>query len=484
MTLPAAQRTPDFRVNQSYAGTVNSGSGPKAVYILAEILAAGTMSDGDIEGPISTVSEAETLAGAQSFMAYLVAKAMNEEHGGDTVPIYMVGVAEPAGVTAAQTFTYAGVADSTNTHSIVIGGETYSWTVPSGTNASDAGDLLEAAVNNAAVLGNHPWAAVNAAGTVTVTCKQKGTIGNAIITYVVTIGTEGTQTLVAGATSMAAGTLEPTLTTALANMAAERTEYLAMSMIDTTSIEAVRAHMVTKGAPPEQMKCAAFWGGVKSVALAGTDADTIQGNGDTIRMWFGDCYNSPAWPPIIAVQAAVVHAWEPDNSRPLNGLNLTDVMAPDNQYRFTTAECETLLANGVTPLRTASSNSTKVQIVRSVSLRDDLLDPMDITKIMTMDELRDRMVAQMGKLDRPKLKKDGEPIYTTGCVSAASIGSMLKAVAVAMEREDKLQGYATGALDNRFSNAYGGPGRTEHVLPCDVVDGFHDGACDLVLQLS
>lgn len=485
MTLPAAQRTPAFRVNQSFAGTVNAGTGVKAVYILAEILAAGTASDGDILGPYNTVDEVETVAGAQSFMAYLFAKALNEEHGGSTVPIYLACVDEPAASNAAdQTFTYAGVADSTNTHSINIGGEIYSWTVPATTSAADAGDLLAAAVELAAGNGNHPWAAVDVAGTVTVTCKQDGSIGNAITTSVITIGTEGTQTLTAGAATMTGGTNEPTLTTVLANLASVETEYLAMSMIDTTSIEAVRAHLVTKGAPPEQLKSKGFWGGVKSVSGAGTDADTIQGNGDAIRMWYGDCYNTDTWPGVIAVQGAVVHAWEPDNARPLNGLNLTDVKAPANSDRFTTSECETLLANGVTPLRTATNNSTKVQIVRSISVRDDLQDPMDITKIQTMDELRARMIAQMGQLDRPKLKKDGEPIYTPGCVSAASIGSMLKSVAVTMEREDKLQGYATGTLDDRFSNAYGGPGRTEHTLPCDVVDGFHDGACDLVLILG
>lgn len=485
MTLPAAQRTPAIRVNQSYAGTTNVGSGPKDAYLLAEILAAGTMADGDISEMIKTQEQIRTLAGARAFATYLITKMLNEEHGGATVPIKLAAVAEPAGVVAAQTFTYAaGPADSTNTHSINVGGETYSWTVPAGTNAADAGDLLAAAVELAAGNGDHPWAAVDVAGTVTVTCTQMGTIGNAITTTVLTIGTEGTLTLTAGAATMAAGTLEPTLTTILGNLASVETEYLAISMVDTTSIELVRAHMVTKGAPPEQAKCGAIWGGVKTVSGINTDADTIDGNGNAVRMGCVDCYGTATWPPVAAAQVAVVYAWEPDCARPHNGLNLTDVQAPSAGDRFTTAECETLLANGVTPLRTANANSTKVQIVRSVVIRTNLLDPMDLTKIQTMDELRNRIIAVHGTLDRPKLKKDGEPIYTSGCVSAESVGSMFKSVYRFMEMKDQLQGLATGRLDERFSNVYGGVGRTEHTIPGDPVDGWHDAACEIVMQLS
>lgn len=484
MTMPAEQRTPAIRVAQAYAGATNTGTGVKEAYLIAEILATGTMSDGQISEPIKTQAEARTLAGAQSFAAYLITKMINEEFGGSEVPLILAAVAEPAGVTAAQTFTYAGVADSLNTHSINIGGETYSWNVPATTTADAAGTLLAAAVNLAAVNGDHPWAAVNVAGVVTVTCKQKGTLGNTITTSVITIGTEGTQTLTAGAATMAAGTLEPTLTTVLGNLAAVETEYLATTAVDTTSIESIRAHLATKGAPPEQLKCMGFWGGRKTVAAINTDADTIDGNGDAVRMWCGDCYNTDTFPPVIAAQAAVVHAHEPDCARPHNGLPLTDVKAPAKADRFTTPECETLLANGVTPLRTKTNNSTKVLIVRSVVIRTNLQDPMDFTKQQTMDEFRQRIIAVADTIDRAKLKKDGEQIYTSGCVSAESVGSLFKSVYRYMERKDQLQGLESGKLDDRFSNVYGGVGRTEHVIPNDVVDGFHDCAVEQVLQLN
>lgn len=481
--MPADQRTPGFPVNQSFSGTTNVGTGLNTVYLFGEFLATGTVSEGDVSGLITTQAVASALAGPQSILAFMAAEALNEDEGGDVVPIKLVAVAEPAaGVAANQTFTYVGVADSLNTHSINIGGKTYSWSVPATTTATAAGDLLAAAVNLAAANGDHPWSAANAAGTVTATCKHKGTIGNAITTSVLTIGEEGTQTLTAGAATMASGTLEPTLTVPLAALDEIDTDFLAVSMVDTTSLETIRSHLATKGAPPEQASCVGIWADRLSVAGINNNADTIDANGLAFRMLAFDVYNTDSFPPAMAAGAAVVLASEEDCARPHNGLGVKAVKAPTTG-RFVNSECETLLANGVTPGRT-DRGGTVVKIVRSVCVQTNLLDPMDITKIRTLDELRDRIVANWEKLDRPKLKKDGEPVYTSNTVTAASVTSMAKMVYRAMEMQDKVQGYETGKLSERFKGVYSGPGITESTIPSDCVDGFHVGKADLVMQLS
>lgn len=484
MSLPNPQRTPATRVNQSFSGNTNRGTGLNTVYLLGEILATGTASDGDVSELISTQEAAEAFAGAQSPLAFMAVEALDEEYGGATVKLKLAACAESAGVAASQTFTFANNAGSEYTAEINIGGKEYAVVIPSGSTPTAAGDLLAAKINLDATNGSHPWSAANVTGTVTVTAKWKGSNGNEVTTSVISIGEEATQTLTAGAATMAGGTLAPTLTTILGNLASVDTDFLAVSMTDTTSIEAIRAHLSTKGNPPEQMGCIGIWGGRKSVSLINTDADTIHGGGAAHRMVCFDVYNTDSWPGAMAAGFTTVLASEEDCARPHNRLPVHACKAPPSTDRFIVSECETLLANGVTPGRTDNESSTVVKIVRSVVIRTDLLDPMDLTKIRTMDEYRDRMVAQVETLDRPKLKKDGEPVYTANTVTAASVGSLLKDVGRQMELEDKLQGIGTGRLDERYKNAYGGPGRTEHTVPSDCVDGFHDCAVDQVMILG
>jgi phage tail sheath gpL-like len=489
VTLPASRRTPGYRFAQSFAGLTNAGTKPKTVYILGEILAAGSMSEGEVSDIITDPDVAQGLAGARSIAAFMVRQGINQRPGGDVVPIKIVAVAEPAGGTAAdQTFTFANNADSDTTVTIRIAGHEIDTIIATGNTPTNSGDALEAAIELYAENNDLPVSANNVAGTVTVTCKQKGTIGNQIATVVETWVGEGTQTLTAGGATLTGGLQDPDLTTTtLPNIEAVDTDFLACSMIDATNLENVRAHMDTKGGSTNQMGGFFFYAS-RDATLGNitTIANTLHGNGAAQR---GHCLaygGSEGFPPAMAARDAVAHASVEDTAQPLNGITITGIRAPAVTDRYTVTELETLLSYGVTPLRTDSATATVGKIIRSVVIRTDLLDPLDITKIATMDEARDLIRANFiaNGINQKKLKKAGEPIFTNGCVTAESVMSLAKAVLYKMEEKDQIQGMRSGMLTDRFKATNAGNGRIELIIPEDVVDGAHDVAGDIVLVLS
>lgn len=152
---------------------------------------------------------------------------------------------------------------------------------------------------------------------------------------------------------------------------------------------AVRDHLDLVGNGVEQRGAIAIY--ASNDASAAT-AKTRMEDLNPKRMVGGYLRGQSNWSAEIAAALAFVLASESDPARPLNGLPLLGIAAPDVGDWLGRAEQEDLLHNGITPLEVGAGN--KVLIVRMISgyTVNDLgvSDPslLDITIIRSLDYLR------------------------------------------------------------------------------------------------
>jgi phage tail sheath gpL-like len=485
--IAANKRRPSINIEHAYSGITNRGISDNVVVLLGEILAAGTASDGDISDLISDEADATAFAGAGSILEYTAKRALRQT-GGQSVKLRLAAVAEPAGVQADGTYTFVGNASSDGVTELRIADFIWETTILNTYTPTQSAQAVVDAYDALTADRKLPVTVSNAVGVVTVQMNNKGTIGNTVKLEVIK-HTPGTQTCAATGVTLGAGagtlgTLEPTLTTILANLAAVDTDFLACSMIDadgtTGSLDLIRDHMIAKGNATNML--GGFWvsGFEDTVSNTTTHADTIDTN-NCERGIIPCCEDTASWEPAIAAWTAVIAANEPDCARPLNGLLYNEMEAPASTSRYTDAEVETLLSYGLTPI--VAKDDTNCQLERCCVIRRDILDPLDYTKIRTLDEFRDRCKANLEtNVGRVKLKRSGETIYTSTCATPESVLGIITAVYQAMVFEDKLQSFE--ALTDRFVAENAGNGRVNYLAPTDVVDGLHVIAGKQVLVLS
>lgn len=155
-------------------GTISSS--PQRVLFVGQMIAAGTATTGVLVENIGNSGEEDALFGATSMIAQMVrqAKTINQITQFDAIPLDDAG----GGVAATGTVVFTGTATAAGTIVLKIGsGNNYSMdiAIAVGDTETDVGDAVDAAV---LLLISAPFSSSNAAGTVTFTCANKGTIGN------------------------------------------------------------------------------------------------------------------------------------------------------------------------------------------------------------------------------------------------------------------------------------------------------------------
>ncbi len=188
---------------------------PKLTTIIGQMLPAGTATAGVLTENIN-VFQANTLFGAGSMLATMINNfaKINQVSEVDVVALDDNGAA----VDATGTIVFAGTVNIAGTFVFNIGSSdrVYTIDITTASTLTTIGDALEAAITadvNALVTAS------NAAGTVTLTAKNGGTIGNAIGMQV--SGSAGTVTV--ALTAMASGATDPVMT-GIADLLVKRTD--------------------------------------------------------------------------------------------------------------------------------------------------------------------------------------------------------------------------------------------------------------------
>lgn len=220
---------------------------------------------------------------------------------------------------------------------------------------------------------NLPFTAANVAGAVTLTAKNKGTLGNSIK---ISVKTTLTGTTVA-ATAFTGGATDPSLTAALAAAFSAGHNIIVSPFADTANLTVLRTHLDNVSAPLEKRYTKAVCGFVGTSAGAITIQQSINGR----RISGILAPNADEAPYELAACYGAIRAFVEDPAQPFNGLNLTYMGATPLANRMSRAEIDSCLYNGITPTEVGPGD--KLQIVRAISMY--VLDPQGIPDISGLD---------------------------------------------------------------------------------------------------
>ena len=226
---------------------------------------------------------------------------------------------------------------------------------------------------------------------------------------------------------MAGGAGDPDLGDAWPVIANERFNYIITPNIDTANLTEIEDELATRFGPQIGLQGHAFTavrGAVASCTTLGNSRNSPHGT-------MPGCYDSPTdpaeWAAAWGAQAA--YNLNVDPARPLHYLKLKGILAPPMASRFTQAERNTLLFDGIATYIVDSGGN--VLIERSITTYQKnvggLPDPsyLDIQTLATAGEIRDQFLARMiNRFIAPRFKladdtfpvQPGSKIATPGTI--------------------------------------------------------------------
>ncbi|MBP2314902.1 phage tail sheath subtilisin-like domain-containing protein [Azospirillum soli] len=408
--IPANIRVPLFyaEVDSSQAGYFVQD---QRALLIGQMLPAGTAAAG-IPVLVSGVDQARGLFGAGSLLARMVAAyRANDDFGG----LWCLPLADDgAAVAATGTITLTGTATAAGTLSLYIAGQLVRQGVASGAAAATAATALAATINASADL---PVTAAAVSATVTLTAKNKGAAGNDIDVRLNYRGTAGGEALPTGVgvtfVAMAGGTANPSLAAGLAALGDEPFDFIATPYTDTASLDALKQAM--DGQTGRWAWSKQIYGHVFGAKRGTVSALSTFGNGrndpHATVLGYSDSPTPPwEWAAALAAQAA--KSLRIDPARPLQTLPLVGVLAAPMSSRFTLAERQILLFDGIATHMTGTDGIVRIEraITTYQTNAFGQLDPsyLDVETLFTLATILRRMRnAITTKFPRHKLASDG-----------------------------------------------------------------------------
>jgi phage tail sheath gpL-like len=400
-------------------------------------------------------------------MVHLMARAAINAYAYLDLSICAVDDASGGPVAASGTVTIAGTATASGSVTLYIGNVDIEVGIESGDTAAEIATALNLEIAKYADL---PLTAKVAAGVITVTAKNKGTIGNQINLSAENTALGVTATVVA----MASGTVDPDIGDALTAIYPEDYTIIVCPFNDATTLGDLVDHLDSVSGPLEQRGAVGVFATTGTLAAATTLAGQINSGrviGPFLRGTRSISYE-------VASAFAGVMASEEDPARPLNTLELKKIHAPAIADRLSRTEQESLLYNGVTPLEVGPGE--KVQIVRAITTYihnpegvDDI-SLLDVTTIRTLDYVRAACRTRIVlRFPREKLSTK------TPDKVRAELMDVLKSLE-ALEIVEEVDANADGLIVERDLQD---PNRLDAKIPVDVVNGLHvfAGRIDLLL---
>lgn len=463
--IPASIRKPGkyFEFNTALAVRTLPGNLQKTIMV-GQRLAGGTIA---ANTPVDVFSDvdAATYFGRGSIAHLMVLAALRAN---PYLALSVIAMDDAvAGVAAQGTVTITGPATGSGVLTLQVGDQLVQIAVASGDAQNSIATALQAKIAKQPDL---PLTATVATNVVTLTAKNKGTLGNGIKLNA-TVTAAG---VAAALVAMTGGATDPTLATALAVIFGAGHNIICSAWNDQTNLTALRTHLDTVSGPLEQRGAIGVYAHVGTLAQSTTLAASINSGRIT------NCLVPNAYENVYEVAAAyaAVIASEEDPARPLNTLALTGITAPPLANRSSRTEQENALYNGVTPTEVGPGD--KVQIVRAVTTYT--LDPqsvpdislLDLTTIRTLDYVR-KACRERIALRFPRDKLNDRTV--------AKVRSELLDVLTKLEELEVVEHVADNADGLLVERDLQDPNRLDAKIPCDVVNGLHvfAGRIDLLL---
>ena len=344
--IPANVRVPLF-----YAEMDNSQAGyftqAQRTLLIGQKLAAGTAA-ANTPLLVSRTDEAKTLFGVGSMLARMHHIYRQNDSFAE---IWCIALSDAgAGVAATGSVAITGPATAGGTLSLYIAGQRVQVAVAASDTATAIGAALETAINAATDL---PVTAVNTTGTVALTARHKGSLGNDIklqLNYRGNLGGEATPAgLTVTITAMASGATDPSLTAAITAMGDEEYDFIIHPYTDTTSLDAIGTELndVTgRWAWDRQVYGHAYTAKRDTLSNLVTLGAARNDQHHTIAGFEADVPN-PAWEYAAAYGARNAKFIAIDPARPTQTGELLGILPARAGSRFLLSERQTLLNSGI-----------------------------------------------------------------------------------------------------------------------------------------
>jgi len=461
--IPTSLRKPEIYIEYDTSrAAAGLPSGANKVLLLGQKTSAGT-AEVNVPKEIYSESDAIKYFGAGSILHQMVAAAITANK---YVYLYAMCVADAdESVAASGTITVTGPATGAGLMTVNIGNVSLEKSVASGDAAADIASDIADLINNKPAL---PVSATAAAGVVTLTAKNKGTLGNSVVVTVDNTADGVSAAIVA----MTGGLVDPDLTAALTAIQAVRYQFISSPFFDTTALGKLKTHVELVSDPIEQK------GGVVVFPFLGTLANvlTLTANySQTGRLLCQYLRSTKSLPWELSAGVAAIFGFEEDPAKPFDGVAVPGIAAPAIADRLTRAEQETCLHAGITPLEVNSTG--EVEIVRAITtytqnesgVDDDAL--LDLSRIRVLDYTRDAVRTRL-KLRFPQAKLTDKVLSAM----ATEVYNVLLEEEAA-EYVENVEDNKDNILVERDSAA----GKALIPIPTDVIDGLHVIAGKLVL---
>ena len=366
--IPSNLRVPLFYAEVSNS-QANTGGQNQRSLIIGQITASG-VAPANIPLRCLSVNDAITQCGPGS-MLHLMAQAYlaNDNFG----ELWYLPLADAGGVAASATLTVTAAPTTAGTFALYIAGQAVPVTLGTGLTVTQAATAIKDAIN---ALTSLPVTATSSVGVVTITAKNKGLCGNDIDIRVNYYGSVSGEVIPAGMTwscsgtvagngyLLASGTVNPTLTTALANLQSMAFDFIASPYTDATSTAAISAFLNdTTG----RWSFTSQVYGHSFIATRGT-LGTVQTYGLAMNDQHTSClgiYDSPtpAWVWASALTGAAAGSLKVDPALPLQTVAIYGVLAPPQASQFSISGRNSLLWSGISTFTVDNSGICHIENV-------------------------------------------------------------------------------------------------------------------------
>ncbi|MGC4076287.1 MAG: phage tail sheath subtilisin-like domain-containing protein [Rubrivivax sp.] len=463
--IPASIRKPGKYVEFNSKLAVRTlPSNVQRLLIVAQKLAAGTAPAG-VPVDVFDAATAAALFGRGS-QAHLMVKATIEAYRYARITVLPLADSG-TGVAATWTITFTGTSTASGSVTVTLAGDAVNVPIATAQTAAQVAASVKLELDKEV---DWPVTVTAAAGVLTLTAKNKGTVANGLV-----LATDAQLSgITAAAATGVAGSNDPDLAAALTAVFAVSHEILVTPYNTAAALQTLRTHLTDRGSPIEQRGAIGVYAFTGTLAAATTLAAAVNHERITGCLLPGTA--SPAYD--LAARYAAVISSEEDPARPLNTLALTGAQPPALASRLGRTEQESCLANGVTPLEVGPGEV--VQIVRAITtytvnaqaIPDIAL--LDLTTIRTMDYVRQAQRTRLAlRFPREKLSQ-----RTPDRVRSEVLDVLVKLEE--LEIVEAVEENKAGVIVERDSQD---PNRLDVRIPVDVVNGLHVLAARLDLLL-
>ncbi len=482
-TIPASTRVPGQSIEFDSSRAV-SGLAPidNRVLLVGQRLASGSAAALTVQ-PIAEAGEAVALFGRGSMLARMAAAYKKADRYSK---LYAIALDDIGGGTAASgTVTVSGPATAAGTLPLQIAAVDIPVPVASGASAATIATAIAAAITARPDL---PVTAAAVGAVVTVTCRHKGTVGNAI--DIRHSHYEG-EALPAGVTlaivAMAGGATDPDIDGVWPVIGDAPYRSLVLGLVDATIVGKAKTELDSRWGASRMLETVAYG------ARSGTQG-TLAAFGATLNSELVSILGtgrSPTWTPeAAAIYAAICGYYTAiDPARPLQTLALTGMVAPKEADRFTRAQRELLLADGIATFTVDAGGTPRVErtitTYQTNALGIEDVAWLDLETVTTLAYLRATVRAVIAtKFPRHKLANDGTEYGLGQAIVTPSVIRMeLIALARAWEEAGLVENLDQYVADLIVERDAGDPNRVNALIPPDLVNQFRQFAAAVQFRL-